>query len=66
MDAFGPEGVDGERGDERGVDPAGQAEHDVAETVLADVVPEGKHQRFPHLLELGLERDDLAAVRALC
>ena len=65
MHALRPERVDRERRDERRVDPAGEPEHDVAEAVLADVVAEGEHERPPHLLELGLERDDLAA-ETLC
>ena len=32
---LGPEGVDGDAGDERGVDAARQADHDVGEAVLA-------------------------------
>ena len=59
MDALRAERVDGERRDEGGVDPAGEPEHDVPETVLADVVAERQHERAPHLLELRLERRQL-------
>ena len=38
VDALGAESVGGEAGDERGVDPAGEAEHDCGEAVLLDVV----------------------------
>ena len=66
MHTFRPERIDGERRDERRVDPAREAEDDFAEAVLADVVPEGEHERPPHLLELRLERDDRAvSVRRL-
>ena len=61
MHALRPERVGRERRDERRVDPAREPEHDLAEAVLADVVPQGEHERPAHLLELGLERDDLAA-----
>ena len=41
MHALRPECVHRERRDKRGVAPAREAEHDVAEPVLADVVPKG-------------------------
>ena len=56
-----PERVDSERGDERRVDAAGEAQHDVAEAVLADVVVQREHEAAAHLLELRLERDDQPA-----
>ena len=59
--ALRPERVDRERRDERRVDAAREAEHDVAEAVLAHVVAQREHERAPHLLELRLERGDLAA-----
>ena len=46
VDTLRPERVDGERGDERRVDPAREPEHDVAEAVLADVVPEASTSAF--------------------
>ena len=57
------ERVDRQAGDERGVDPARQAQHDVAEGVLVDVVaqPEGQGR-----IHLGLERLDHLVKRALC
>jgi hypothetical protein len=61
MDAIRPESVDAERGRERRVDPAGEADHDVAEAVLLDVVVEPEGERQPHLLELRRERGDGAA-----
>ena len=41
MDVVGTEGVGGDRGDECGVDTAGQADADVGETALDDIVAGG-------------------------
>ncbi len=50
---FGTQGVGGERGDQRRVDPAGHPDHDLAEPVLAHVVAEAQHQRSVDLLRPG-------------
>ncbi len=52
MDAVGAERLDTERGGERGVDPARDADHDVAEAVLRHVVVQPELEREAHLLEL--------------
>ncbi len=52
MDALGPERLDAEGSRERRVDPAGEADHDVAEPVLLDVVVHTELERKPHLLEI--------------
>ena len=51
MHALRAERLDGERGDERRVDPAGDADHDLAEAVLLDVVAQPELEREPHLLQ---------------
>ena len=61
MHVLRPERIDSERGDERRVDAARKAQHDVAEAVLADVVVQREHEAAPHLLQLCLERDDQPA-----
>ena len=45
----GAERVDGDAGDERGVDAAGESEDDVPEAVLLDVVAQPQHERGVHL-----------------
>ena len=45
MDRIRPERIGGDRGDQRGIDPPGQAQDDRAETVLAHVVPHPGDQR---------------------
>ena len=50
--AVGAERLDGERGRERRVDPAGEADHDLAEAVLLDVVAQAELERLAHLLEV--------------
>ena len=52
MHAIGAERLRRERGDERRVDPARDADDDLAEAVLAHVVGEPELERDPHLLEL--------------
>ena len=59
--ALGAERVGGEAGDERRVDPAGEAEHDVREAVLLDVVAQAERERR---VDLGLERRDRRRQRA--
>ena len=59
--ALRAERLDRERRDERRVDPAGDAEHDVAEPVLLDVVAQPELEREAHLLERVEHRRDLAA-----
>ena len=66
MHPLGPQRVARERGDERGIDPSREPEHDLAEAVLPDVIAEGEDERPAHLLELGQERDDLAVDVTLC
>ena len=59
--ALGAERVGGQAGDERGVDPPGEAEDDVGEAVLLDVVAQSEHQRR---VDLGLfGRDRLGQAR---
>ena len=60
MHSVGAERFHRERRRHCGVDPAGNADHDVAEPVLAHVVAEAELERQPHLLELRLERNDTA------
>ena len=64
MHALGPERLRRERGRERRVDPARDADDDVAEAVLLDVVPQAELEREPHLLELVEERRDGGRGRA--
>ncbi len=52
-DALGAERVSGQAGDERRVDPAGEAEHDALEAVLAHVVAQAERERA---VDLGLDR----------
>ena len=52
MDALRPERLGGERRGERRVDSAGDADHDVAEAVLLDVVAQAELEREPHLLQV--------------
>ena len=55
---IGPERVDRDAGDERGIDAAGESDDDVGETVLADVVPRTDHERLVQLgIRGGLRRD---------
>ena len=58
MHALRPECIRADRGCQRRVDPPGDAEHDLAEAVLLDVVPHAEAQRETHLLEPRLERRD--------
>ena len=64
--ALRAERLDGERGRERRVDPAGDADHDVAEAVLADVVAQAELEREPHLLELGHGSARKGSIRSPC
>ena len=57
-DVFGAERVDGDRGDERGVDPTRQTDQDVGEAVLADVVAGAEHERLVHLVHRRERRFD--------
>ncbi len=50
--ASGPSASTAMHRDERGVDPAREPEHDLAEPVLADVVPQAEHERSVDLLEV--------------
>ena len=52
MHALGAERLDRERRRQRRVDPAREADHDVAEAVLVDVVAQAELEREPHLLEV--------------
>ena len=52
MDALRAERLDRERGGQRGVDPARDADQDLAEAVLVDVVTQPELQGEAHLLEL--------------
>jgi hypothetical protein len=56
-----PSASTAERGCERGVDPARDADHDVAEPVLLDVVAQAQLEREAHLLELVERRGDWAS-----
>ena len=56
VDAFGAECVDAQRRCHGGVDPARDADDDLGETVLLDVVAEPEDECETHLLELRLER----------
>ena len=63
-----PQRVGGQRRGERGVDAAGQAEHDRREPALADVVAQAEPKRVPRLLlarraDLGAEAPAAAALR---
>ena len=60
-DARRAERVGGEAGDERGVDAAGEPEHDVVEAVLAHVVAQPERQRA---VDLSLVRRERLAQRA--
>ena len=59
--ALGAERLDRERRDECRVDPAGDADDDLLEAVLAHVVAEPELERQPHLLEVVAERRRAAA-----
>ena len=61
--AVGAERVDGEGGDHRGVDAAGQAEHDRGHAVLVDEVAQPQHQRPPDLLAVAQRLGDRAGPR---
>ena len=63
MDAFRAERLRGERGRERRVDAAGDADDDVAEAVLLHVVAKAELEREPHLVELGERRCQRAGGR---
>ena len=52
MHVLGPEGVDGNGGHQRRVDPAGEADDHVGEGILADVVA-GTHDQRPVYLGFG-------------
>ena len=65
MHAVGAERLGGERGSERRVDAARDADDDVAEPVLLDVIANAQLEREPHLIELGERRRDRAG-RRLC
>ena len=58
MDAVGAEGLGRERGRERRVDAAGDADHDLAEAVLLNVVAQAELEAEPHLLEVVDKRGD--------
>src|SRR5204863_8094795 len=58
VDALRAERLDGQRGRERGVDPAGDADDHVAEPVLVDVVAKTELEGEPHPLEPGELRGD--------
>ena len=49
---LGAERLGGERSCQRGVDAAGDADDDLREAVLLDVVAEAELKREPHLLEV--------------
>ena len=63
MNAVGAERFRAEHGGHRGVDPARDTDDYLCEAVLLDVVVEAEREREPHLLERGLERDDLRRCR---
>ena len=56
VDVLGTQRVGGDSGRQRRVDAAGDADHDVGEAVLRDVVAETEPEAEPHLLESGRER----------
>ena len=56
---LGAEGVGGDGGDERRVDPTREPEHDIGEAVLRDVVAGGEHERVVDLGDAVEQRDDL-------
>ena len=56
---LGPERVGRDRGDERGVDPAGEADDDIAEPVLGHIVAGAEDEGFVDLLvAVGHRGDD--------
>ena len=55
--ALGPERFGRKRGGDRRIDATRDADHDLAEAVLRNVVAEAELECKPHLLELGLERN---------
>ncbi len=61
MHLFGAERLDGQCGRQRRIDPAGEPDDDVAETVLADVVGEPELERLAHLLEVVERRRERSA-----
>ena len=65
VDTLGAERLDGERGSDRRVDPARDADDDLVEAVLADVVAEAEDERLSHLLELVAERRERCPLEAI-
>ena len=61
--AVGAEGVDGQRGDQRRVDAAGEAEDDRRHAVLVDEVAQPQHQGPPDLLAVAQRLDDRRRAR---
>ena len=59
MDALGPERLAGDRRRQRRVDPARDADDDILEPVLLDVVAQAELEPEPHLLEVVEHRRDL-------